>query len=421
MTDSSTPTERLHAIVEQGLCIGCGLCQVVAPPGVISVRKVSTGYEAPVVTGSLDHATVDTIYDVCPGTRVDGLPERLVDERTNVDNVWGPWHRMVRAWAADPEIRHRGSTGGVLTALGQFLLDSGRVDVVLHVKASSTEPTFGEPTLSFTAADITEGAGSRYGPTAPLRSLNDVLDRGRPLAFIGKPCDVGALRNWARHDARVDELVAYSLTMVCGGFGPPAFTRGFLDRIGVNPESLTGFRYRGFGCPGPTRAETADRVEERHYNDYWGDDASQWSLPWRCKICPDGIGESADVAASDSWIGGSPDRVESETDPGTNAVIARTAAGRELLEAAATAGAIEIETDITPDDMSIYQPHQMRKKYAAGPRHAGLAEAGRITPATERLRLDDLAAELPVEVSARQRLGVHERIAAGKATLPPPE
>ena len=25
-----TPAERLYAIVEQGLCIGCGLCQTVA-------------------------------------------------------------------------------------------------------------------------------------------------------------------------------------------------------------------------------------------------------------------------------------------------------------------------------------------------------------------------------------------------------
>ena len=66
-----SPTERLYAIVEEGLCVGCGLCQAVAPPRVIDVRKVSTGYEVPVVVGGLDHATVDTIYDICPGTRVD--------------------------------------------------------------------------------------------------------------------------------------------------------------------------------------------------------------------------------------------------------------------------------------------------------------------------------------------------------------
>jgi coenzyme F420 hydrogenase subunit beta len=162
-------------------------------------------------------------------------------------------------------------------------------------------------------------------------------------------------------------------------------------------------------------------VEERHYIDYWGEDETQWGLPWRCKICPDGIGESADIAAADTWPGGSPTREASESDPGTNAVIARTEAGRELLEAAEAAGAIEIECDITADDMSNYQPHQVRKKYAAGSRHAALADAGRIAPITNRLRLADLTDELSAEVTANQREGVLQRISVGKATQPTPE
>jgi len=415
-----SPTERLYAIVEEGLCVGCGLCQAVAPPGVIDVRKVSTGYEVPVVVGGLDHATVDTIYDICPGTRVDGLPERLQSTTTRVDDVWGPWLRMDHAWAADPTVRLRGSTGGVLTALGQYLLDSGRVESILHVKASAAEPTFGEATISSTSAQVIDAAGSRYGPSAPLRHVTDVLDRGRPFAFIAKPCDIAALRNWGRHDARVDELVKYWLTPVCGGFAPSDFTHAFLDRIDVDPDELTAFGYRGNGCPGPTRAETADRVEERHYLDFWGDDESQWSLPWRCKICPDGIGEAADIAASDTWPGGSPDRETSDADPGTNAVIVRTEPGRELLDAAVEAGAVTLGHAITPEDVSVYQPHQIRKKYAAGPRLEALAAAGRIAPVTNGLRLDQLANELTESDRQAQRNGVAQRIAVGKATLPPP-
>ena len=415
-----TPAERLFAIVEQGLCIGCGLCQAVAPTS-IEVRKTASGYEEPVVTDPLDHATVDVVYDVCPGTRIEGLPARLVEADTAVDPVWGPVRRIVRAWAGDPAVRHIGSTGGALTALGQYLLASGRVDFILHVKASATEPTFGEPTISLTEADVLEAAGSRYGPTAPLRTVTDALDRGRPFAFIAKPCDLAALRNFAHHDARVDELVRYWLTPVCGGFGEPAFTQRFLGELGVDPDRLAAFRYRGHGCPGPTRAETTDgHAIEAHYLDYWGDDDSQWGLPWRCKICPDGIGEAADIAASDSWPGGSPTREESETDPGVNAVVARTAAGEELLAAAEADGALVVEREITVDDMSEYQPHQVRKKYAAGLRHQALGELGRIEPRTERLRLVELAAEQPVEFRQRQIEGTKDRVAIGKATRATP-
>ncbi|MBT5579839.1 MAG: coenzyme F420 hydrogenase, partial [Acidimicrobiaceae bacterium] len=258
-------------------------------------------------------------------------------------------------------------------------------------------------------------------PTAPLLNVHDVLDRGQPFAFIGKPCDIGALRNWARHDTRVDELVRYWLTPVCGGWGTPTFAASFLERMGVGPDELTGFRYRGRGCPGPTRAETAEGSVEAHYLDYWGDDASQWSLPWRCKICPDGIGESADIAASDAWPGGSPTREGSVDDPGTNAIIARTAIGQELMEAAERDGALVIEREIGPAEMSEYQPHQVRKKLAVSPRLQGIADEGRVVPRYNGLRLDELAAGQAVEVNTAQRDGTRERIRNGKATEATPE
>ena len=415
-----TPKQRLDAIVEQGLCIGCGLCQAVAGEDVVRVVRTASGYLQPVVVGELEPSQVDRIYAVCPGTRIEGLPERLLDEDTRVDNVWGPWRRIVRAWAADPEMRFEGATGGVLTALAAYLLDSGRVNFVLHARASTAEPSFGEATISRSRADVLAAAGSRYGPTATLIDIESVLALGEPFALVGTPCDLSALRNQAGFDPRVDRLVRYWMTMVCGGFGAPETTLAFYRRNGIDPAEVTALRYRGRGCPGPTRVETVHGAEEFHYLDYWGDDESMWGLPFRCKICPDGIGESADIAASDTWIGGSPNRVDSETDPGTNGVIARTGAGAELLAAAAADGALEIEYDITPDDMSIYQPHQMHKKYAVWARHQGIGDTGRIVPRTARLRIEDLAAELPEKTNRYQREGTRRRIEAGKATLPTP-
>lgn len=420
-TGPPTPVDRLYAIVEQGLCTGCGICQSVAGPEVVRVHKVANGYERPVVVGDLDHSTVDRIYEVCPGTRIEGLPDRLVEGSTHIDPVWGPWRRIVRAWAADPVVRHEGSTGGVLTALAIYLLESGRVDLVLHARPSTTEPTFGERHMSFTRADVMAGVGARYGPTAPLVDVGEVLEMGLPFAFIGKPCDVAALRNLGRHDPRVDQLVRYMLTPVCGGYMPPAATTAFLGRMGVDPSGVTGLRYRGRGCPGPTRIETADGSTEAHYLDFWGEDESMWMLPWRCKVCPDGIGEAADLAAADTWPGGSPTREESADDPGTNAVVVRTAAGLELLEAAERDGALVVERDATPEEMSDYQPHQVRKKQAVASRYLGMLDEGLIVPVTARLRLDELAAAMPAEEQARQREGTRVRIGQGKATEPRPE
>lgn len=420
-TSALSPADRLNRISECGLCISCGLCESVAGTDRVRMAVTPLGHLRPVVVGELDHATVDRIYDTCPGTRVDGLPVRLIDGDTRSDPVWGPYRRMVRAYAADPDVRFRAATGGVLTAMALYLVESGRVDFVLHAKASVEKPTFGERHLSFAAADVVAGAGSRYGPTATLIDVRDVLDRGRPFAFAGTPCDIGALRNYARHDDRVDDLVKYWLTPVCGGYMPPPDMHAFLAGLDLREEDLTALSYRGYGCPGPTRIETRDgRVIEKNYLDMWSEDAGAWSLPFRCKICPDGIGEAADIAAADTWPGGAPTWEGQADDPGTNAVIARTAAGVELLEAAAAAGHLVVERDIGPEDMSLYQPHQVAKKYAAWARHQGLRAAGEPAPETTGLRIAALAAEMGDDFVQGQKDGTIRRVNEGKTREPTP-
>ncbi len=416
-----SPAERLNRISEQGLCVGCGLCQTIAGPDQVRVEMTPTGYERPVIVGDIDHATVDKIYDVCPGIRVEGLPQGLVDASTQHDKVWGAYRRVVRAFASDPDIRHRASTGGVLTALGMYLLQTKRVNFILQVATSKEFPTCGERHLSFSQTDVIEATGSRYGPAAPLVELDTVLDRAEPFAFIGKPCDVAAVRNYARHDKRVDELCRYQLVMVCGGYMEPKAMRRFLEEFGVPMDDLSALRYRGFGCPGPTRIETKDgRVVERNYLDFWGEDESAWSLPFRCNVCPDGIGEAADIAAADTWPGGSPTWEGQDDDLGTNAVIARTAAGLELMEAAAADGAITLESDITMRDMDNYQPHQVTKKYMAWARYAGLRAGGQLFPQTQRLRIRELALENGLAENLRQAKGTNKRVQNGRNCEPTP-
>lgn len=412
-----TPEDRLYRIVEEGLCIGCGLCQAVAGPDQVEVRKAQNGELRPHVVGALNQETVDRIYDVCPGTRLEGLPERLVDDDSHSDLVWGPYRRMLLAHASDPEIRFKGAAGGVLTALALFLLESKRVDFVLHVRAGRLEPTFGESHSSRKRADVLVAAGSRYGPTAPLIDIDRVLDHGQSFAFVGKPCDIAALRNLARHDPRVDDLLRYWLTPVCGGFMPSAGMADFLQRNeGVGLDAVTAFRYRGHGCPGPTRYELADgRVRELRYTDFWGTDESQWTLPFRCKVCPDGIGEAADIAAADNWPGGAPNPETEDQDPGTNAVIARTASGAALMQAAVEAGYVTLEGEVDPRHMDRIQPHQTRKKLAVRARWDGLAAEGRLVPRSARLRLDALSQEAGEAAYREQLEGMRERVRRGKA------
>lgn len=405
-----TPNQRFARIVEDGLCMGCGLCQSLAGADRITVAKSPEGELRPVAQAELPGDLVDAIYATCPGTRVEGLPPTEVSQAPRIDPVWGPLHRIVLGWAGDPHVRHEGSTAGVLTALGQYLLRSGRVAFVLHVKASLAEASFGEAVISRTEAEVLAGAGSRYGPTAPLVDLQSVLALDEPFALIAKPCDLNAVRNLAHLDDRVNRLIRYWLTPVCGGFMPDTSLDVVMASQGIARADVRRIRYRGRGCPGPTTFELTDgREVALHYLDFWGGDESAWSLPFRCKICPDGIGEGADIAAADTWPGASPDRVAAMSDPGVNSLLVRSQAGAELLDAAVRDGVIVLGADVGIDYLNETQPHQVRKKRFAQARHDGLRDAGKLAPHTVNLRLEALSAANSPDDNRAEREGARDR------------
>jgi len=406
----------VEEIVENGLCIGCGLCTGLADHGQISLVMTPEGRERPVINRPLTQGQLDRINAVCPGTRIGGADPQTQSDSGLHDVVWGAAERLTIGYASDPAIRYRASTGGVLTALGQFLLTSARVKFILHVSASKTQPMRSKQRLSFDAASVMEGAGSRYGPAAPLVDFGEILDRKEPFALIAKPCDVTAVRNLARLDPRVDRYMRYALTLVCGGASDLTKSEEILQQFDMREDELTLFRYRGNGNPGLTRIETKDgRTAEITYQQMWEDEA-KWMIQPRCKICADAIGEGADIAASDVWPGGGP----TGEDAGFNGIIVRTIRGRELYDAAVEAGALTIDREIGFRDLDIFQPHQVRKKRAVWARLKGMEAAGKPVPATPGLRLEDCARQNSVARNLSEARGARDRAKSGRLGEPRP-
>ena len=245
----------------------------------------------------------------------------------------------------------------MLTALGQFLLDSGRVQHILHAGPSQSQPLRSEPRLSDDGNAVLDGAGSRYGPVAILSGLSEILERGESFALIGKPCDVTAMRALARRDPRVAKLMRHALAFVCGGASDLSKSWQLLERFGLTEDEVALMRYRGHGNPGMNRIETRDgRVFELSYRQMW-EDEDRWMTQPRCRICPDAIGQSADIVASDAWLNGGP----AVDDEGLNGIFVRTSAGQDLFDAAVAAGVLTIRRESSLAEFSVLQSHQYKR------------------------------------------------------------
>jgi coenzyme F420 hydrogenase subunit beta len=406
---------KLEQIVADGLCIGCGLCVALAGPARVKLVLTPEGRERPIASQALDLPTLEAINAACPGTRVEGARPETRSDLAATDIVWGQAERLAVGYASDPQVRRQASTGGVLTALGQFLLSTGRAKFVLHVGASRSQPMRTEARISYESVSVLEGAGSRYGPAAPLLDFGSVLERREPFALIAKPCDIAAVRNLARQDARVDRYLTYALTFSCGGASDLRKSEEILATLGLEEHEVSLFRYRGEGNPGPTRIDTYDgRSFELTYNQVWEDEA-KWMIQPRCKICPDAIGESADLVATDVWPGGGP----TGEDAGFNGIIVRTLRGLELFQAALAANVISLEPrQVSFRDFDLYQPHQVRKKRAAWVRMQAMRDAGLHTPDTINLRLQECSKLNSAEENLAERNSTLQRVREGRLGEP---
>jgi coenzyme F420 hydrogenase subunit beta len=377
----------LQEVVAKGLCTGCGLCESIAGCGSVKMRVTSFGQIRPHVKKELKADTLARILAICPGASVTGPDRSSVVRDGEMHPVWGPIGPLYRGWASDEQVRHRAAAGGVLTALGCYLLQSGEVDAILHVKASTTDPVATDAQVSTTIEEVVAGAQSRYGPAAPLVHVHRLLAEGRRFAVIGKPCDASAIRNLAKIDSRVDEQIPYILTLFCGGVPNVQTAHKMAAYHGLTPEQIALFRWRGNGWPGTTHIEAKDRRQfDVDYQTAWFNPAMPWTydIQFRCKICPDAIGEAADVACPDGWVMENGKPIYREA-PGVNIAIPRTERGRRLVENAAAAGAITLEPFSVAELDRMHADHYQRKLENPG-RQLGLTLSGEPSPAIRRYR-----------------------------------
>ena len=239
----------------------------------------------------------------------------------NTGAFMGPILSVRKCFASDPDVRFRAAAAGGVTALSEYLIASKKVNFIHHIRADNpNNPMLSVIQKSTTKDEVLQGSQSRYGPAAPLENIIQILKEKKTFCFIGKPCDINGLSNLAKYYPDVDKYVRFKFTISCGMIPDQSMYLEWLAEKQMKPEDIVEFRYRGCGCPGASPYAKTE-VKEEHtkntkksnivtkeaecdYRDFFY--GRKWSCQLRCKICPDFLGEQADVTVMDCWHKGMP-------------------------------------------------------------------------------------------------------------------
>lgn len=402
----------IATITRNGLCSGCGMCAGLAgPEAPIVMRESAAGYRRPEVVGSVDASLSALIDATCPGATIRHEPSTFEAE---YHPVWGPLLAARLGWSTDAELRRNASSGGGLSGVLVHLLNSGAVDYVVQTAVSPDSPVRNALAVSTGRKDVFHAAGSRYAPSSPLEDIGARLDAPGKFAFVGKPCDVAGLRQLARHDPRVNEKVPVMIAFMCAGVPSYRGTSALLKAMGVTDESqVTAFRYRGDGWPGFATARLEDGTTfQMDYDTSWGRILNR-HLQFRCKICPDGIGEFADIVCADGWYCDDEGNPLFDEREGRSIILTRTQRGEAILTEAVAAGTIATEP-LTLKALGHMQPFQARRKGMVIPRMAAMMLTGRRRPRFAHLELPRNARSLGIKESLRSFVGTFRRLLAGQ-------
>lgn len=398
---TTTGLERAVAdVLARDACSGCGLCSRLDRS--VRMELDAQGYARPVFSGPSEPVPdAEAIFRRgCPGVVVKApTPPRGATPHALLGAHLGVWN----AWATDTEIRHTGSSGGALTALHTWLVETGRAARVTGAAVDAAAPRRTVPVSIMTREQALSAAGSRYAPVAALDN-DDVLAPGS--AVCAKPCEISALRQTAAD--LIDGEPPLMLSFFCAGTPSQHATDALLSELGVGRHAEVGaLRYRGRGWPGRFTATSGDREVSADYDESWGRTLGP-TTQWRCKVCVDAVGEAADIVSADSWESDEHGYPTFADGAGVSALIARTERGRRTILEAEAAGVIELAS-LSMDRLAAAQPLQTERRRFLRARLLGSLLAGRRPPRYPGYALLRLSATAP-RMAARVLRGTFRRV-----------
>ncbi len=291
-------------VVKEELCTRCGACIDVCPQKLIQLDRYS--YPSMSEKDIADCSECGLCMKACPSS-VDfkSLYMKQFGRIPAPQNVTGIVKNIYVGYSTNPDIRHMGSSGGVVTELLLFLLEKGSIDQALVCGMNKKNPLETESYIARTKEEIIDSAQSKYVISPHMRLLSDIIRSGKKTAIVGLPCHIHAFRKMELWRKKKTENVKLVIGLACHrAFEKEAIPK-LLELENIEPSMVAKFEYR-HGDIWPGSACVILKNGEKKILAHNIKDAFNYLRifysPKRCLTCVDFSAEFSDMTMMDPWI-----------------------------------------------------------------------------------------------------------------------
>lgn len=333
------------------LCNRCGSCVGLSEGKIVFTDR--EGEYRPKVLQEPDEAHSARLLHACTGKDF-SFPkyrELFFNDNPKFHTYTGPFHEISIAHANNETIRQTGASGGMISAILIYLLESGQIDGAVVTGMSKEKPWLTQPYIATTESEILEAAQSKYIITSVNEILPEIEAFNGRLAYVGLPGQVQSIRKLQEINDPSVKNIKYIFGPFYGNTLHFSSVRSFLRSYKIKDyQNISKLYFRYGEWPGNMRVEMSDgrAVELPKFH-------ANYLIPFHIMknslLCTDLANEFADISGGDAWA-----PVYEERGKGFSMVLGRTAEGMRILSEMEQKGLITLQS-ITQDEAITMHSH----------------------------------------------------------------
>ncbi|MGV8114991.1 MAG: Coenzyme F420 hydrogenase/dehydrogenase, beta subunit C-terminal domain [Lentimicrobium sp.] len=326
------------SVVNNDLCIGCGLCVYKCPNNALEMNWNQFGFIIPELAGNC--SSDGSCITVCPFNPIpddevkteNELAEIFLTENKHQHLKIGKYINIYAGFSN--EFRLTSSSGGIATYIFTELLEKGIVDYIFSVKESQKSGVYYEYAVSSSKEELLYASKTRYFPVTLGTVITKVHELKGKVAIVGVACFIKAIRLAQHKEPALNEKIPFLVGIICGGVKSRFFTDYLAGRAGVANQNVMKPEFRikdlkstasdySFGCLNK-EGIMEHTIKMRSVGDMWGTGMFKANA---CDFCDDVTTELADISLGDAWL--PPFNTEGA---GTNVIVTRSEIAEKLIQ-----------------------------------------------------------------------------------------